>query len=460
VKSVTRECDSLQGGISQGIFACGVVYEEDGKHHQLSKNECQSAGLPLSVVFKASPGSINLKQGREAEYFNDESEMRQALACLCANKSATAFPTPKIFASLREWGGNPQGIYILMEDIRRVGVRADQFHGAQGGTQKIKKGEGSQTSSDSELKSEEMWRLSFEYAAKTHARFMGRIVKEKKFNTMALGEDEGLLKGIQRLKYADWLMGSNKQGFEKSIKDCMTMWQLCETSWMDQRLAKLIQASIETTNFEKAVTKMRSRPLTLVHGDFHAKNLFYMKKGAEKVLALDFSEIGVGDPFSDLLQYTLSDVSIETRRKHEQDVLKAYWKRLTAVMQSTSSSSSSKTKLTTEGVGEGKSAQISSLVSQLTFERVVELYKSGLDRWLYFLPMMAFFDGCTKQAKAKAEKEKKGSWSPPSRTVYFHDAIKAFVEDHCKDTDYFVLRGACEVNLEAFLNRNQKQAPS
>eukprot|EP00975_Prorocentrum_lima_P001911 415244-Prorocentrum_lima.AAC.1 len=64
--------------------------------------------------------------------------MRQALACLCANKSATAFPTPKIFASLREWGGNPQGIYILMEDIRRVGVRADQFHGAQGGTQKIK----------------------------------------------------------------------------------------------------------------------------------------------------------------------------------------------------------------------------------------------------------------------------------------------------------------------------------
>jgi aminoglycoside phosphotransferase (APT) family kinase protein len=44
---------------------------------------------------------------------------------------------------------------------------------------------------------------------------------------------------------------------------------------------------------------MKERPLTLTHGDFHAKNLFLTKE--KEIIFSDFSEVGLGDPISDLV---------------------------------------------------------------------------------------------------------------------------------------------------------------
>ena len=45
---------------------------------------------------------------------------------------------------------------------------------------------------------------------------------------------------------------------------------------------------------------MNNRPKTLVMGDCHAKNMFWNKE-KDEVVCTDFSEIGVGDPLSDIV---------------------------------------------------------------------------------------------------------------------------------------------------------------
>ncbi len=378
---------------------------------------------PSTVVFKASHKSLNMKQGREALFCDADSSLRKALACVCADGSVP-FPSPKMYCALGNWGGDPQGVYLLMEDVRGSSTRADQYHGAQAGTQKLS-GDGGEVESKGEpkLKSQDMWQLSFEYAADTHARYWGRLVRENK----------KLVDGIGRLKYADWIMGKNKQGYDNSIRDCLRIWNLVEKDWMSSRIKSVITNSLKTADFAKAVAEMRNRPTTLVHGDFHAKNLFYMSK-TKQVSAVDFSEIGVGDPISDLTQYVLSDISTSTRRKHEQSILKAYWNRLTTV---------------DSKLGGGKGA------ISLSFQQFMELYKSGIDRWVWFFPFMAYFDGCSKKSKRDAD-EKKTHWSPPERTVYFHDSINAFLEDHCSNVERFVMRGVCEIFGDAFIPKDEE----
>jgi aminoglycoside phosphotransferase (APT) family kinase protein len=57
--------------------------------------------------------------------------------------------------------------------------------------------------------------------------------------------------------------------------------------------------TLENASFEKALRQMKSRPLTLTHGDFHAKNLFLTKE--KDIIFTDFCEVGLGDPISDLV---------------------------------------------------------------------------------------------------------------------------------------------------------------
>ena len=69
----------------------------------------------------------------------------------------------------------------------------------------------------------------------------------------------------------------------------------------------------------------------------------------------DFAEIGVGDPMSELVQYTISDIETSVRREHEQDVLRVYWETLTD-----------------NGVDK----------DEFPFERLIQLYKTSLDRYI------------------------------------------------------------------------------
>lgn len=148
-------------------------------------------------------------------------------------------------------------------------------------------------------------------------------------------------------------------------------------------MINIIDKTLENATFEKAISEMKARPITLTHGDFHAKNLFLTKDN--DLIFTDFCEVGLGDPISDLVQYIISDVEISVRKEHEFEILKSYW-----------------TKLTSNGVSK----------DEFTWENCLELYKSGIDRWLWFFPILA-------------------CWG--YRKKYFHDSILSFLEDHMPD---------------------------
>jgi aminoglycoside phosphotransferase (APT) family kinase protein len=60
-----------------------------------------------------------------------------------------------------------------------------------------------------------------------------------------------------------------------------------------------------------------------VHGDFHGNN-FFLNHKEDRVVFTDFSEIGVGDPMSEIVQYVISNIETSHRREHEMEMLKFY----------------------------------------------------------------------------------------------------------------------------------------
>ena len=103
------------------------------------------------------------------------------------------------------------------------------------------------------------------------------------------------------------------------------------------------------------------------------------------------------NPISDLVQYIISDVPTEVRRVHEMDILRAYWIRL---------------------IEKGVNAE------EFTWERCIELYKNGLDRWLWLYPLLAFY-----------------KYVPE----YFHSQIDGFLQDHSPDATSFPIISVVEI---------------
>ena len=79
-------------------------------------------------------------------------------------------------------------------------------------------------------------------------------------------------------------------------------------------------------------------------------------------------------------------------------VLRAYWDRLEANISKRQPEKSEK-----------NAEKEANPLCGMNFADFYRLYKSGIDRWLWFFPFMAYFDGCTKGAQKKAKKEAE-SW--------------------------------------------------
>jgi aminoglycoside/choline kinase family phosphotransferase len=131
-------------------------------------------------------------------------------------------------------------------------------------------------------------------------------------------------------------------------------------------------------------------PFTLCHGDFHAGNVMWSRtKTGPPCSLVDWSEAGIFCPFTELAQFLVSHASIELRRKHELQLVRAHYERL-AVPAAT-----------------------------FPFSDCWERYKAGgLERWLQLLVLLAVF-GLDKTHGL-----------PESGVQWFHDQVAAFAEDH------------------------------
>eukprot|EP01087_Luapelamoeba_hula_P016509 TRINITY_DN507_c0_g1_i1.p1 TRINITY_DN507_c0_g1~~TRINITY_DN507_c0_g1_i1.p1 ORF type:complete len:557 (-),score=69.93 TRINITY_DN507_c0_g1_i1:22-1692(-) len=166
-------------------------------------------------------------------------------------------------------------------------------------------------------------------------------------------------------------------------------------------------AHIKATNWQTYQTNFNladpKTPWTLCHGDFHAANMLYRlcptpasayvggsraeKGGEEDVYMVDWSEVGVGCPATEIAQFMISNATIELRRAHERDLVAAYHARLV------------------EG---GVSA------TEFPLEECWARYQAGgIDRWIQMFNLM-------------------GGWGllPVPAADWFEQQVSAFIVDH------------------------------
>jgi hypothetical protein len=151
--------------------------------------------------------------------------------------------------------------------------------------------------------------------------------------------------------------------------------------------ASLARARPEADGWTTFQSELKTRPLTLVHGDFHPGNMMISRDGSEcRLFLLDWEVVGVGSGPQELGQYLISHASPQTREVIWRTAVESYYSRLVALNPLVADSMS-------------------------LDDCVAEYVSGGAGRWFWFLPILA-------------------TMCPPKMTQFFHDQVLAFVRHH------------------------------
>jgi len=219
--------------------------------------------------------------------------------------------------------------------------------------------------------------------------------------------DETLLK-FNWMKNVAWLQGRERASWEmaminmrhkfnnvlQAIKSGKT-----KVPWSDHMISTINNA-FDNTNWNTFKSKMNlsdpTTPYTLCHGDFHASNTLWCPASAKdprpRAYLIDWSEVGVFCPFTELAQFVVSHVSVADRRAHEREIFERYYQRL---------------------VKQGVDGKVFPL------ETCWEKYKlGGIERWLLMLVLLANISIDAPQALSD------------DHIAWFYNQVATFVEDH------------------------------
>lgn len=214
------------------------------------------------------------------------------------------------------------------------------------------------------------------------------------------------------LRGVEWPQGKGRESWQATIDALCSMWatgkakiESGEQTWWHPDVVAMIDASIAKASWEDNVERLRTKPWTLAHGDFHPANMMWRvapegetSAGAtdgkvsrevaledvKRIVLLDFEQLGVGSGPQDLGQYVISHMDPAVRREHEDDLLRLYHDEL--------------------GRGGVDTATF-------TLEDCRKEYAHGaLERWVWLLGYMA---GCCPEAINR----------------YLHDQVHAFMVD-------------------------------
>jgi hypothetical protein len=224
--------------------------------------------------------------------------------------------------------------------------------------------------------------LAFAAAASAHAPFWNKFDDLKHLPWLRGvgwrdGEEEALWTGFQRQAADAW--------DAERAKPCGTI--VWDTQLVACLEASLARARPEAGGWGLFQTELKTRPLTLVHGDFHPANMMISRDGAScRLFLLDWEVVGVGSGPQELGQYLISHASPQAREEIWRAAVEAYYARLVALNPSVADSMS-------------------------LDDCIAEYINGGAGRWFWFLPILA-------------------SMCPPKMTQYFHDQVLAFVRYH------------------------------
>jgi hypothetical protein len=216
--------------------------------------------------------------------------------------------------------------------------------------------------------------------------------------------DENLFK-LDWLKSRDWLCKQNRASWEMCDIETKTIWRRVRheatkesgLGW-SSLIVETMDKAIENTTWESYHDNYnvndKTTPFTLVHGDFHAGNCMWNKERTPPVYFYDWSEVSIGDPYTEIAQFMISNASIELRRKHERELLRKYYQKL---------------------VDLGIDSKI------FTFDDAWERYVAGgTERWLQHLMIIAMLHFKYPEAIKKVHLR------------WYHDQVFAFLDDHLK----------------------------
>lgn len=284
---------------------------------------------------------------------------------------------------------------IIMEDLRveRPGCLGVNYYcGNQvwGIADDIKARMAKRTAAD-------LLRVMFRRAAEIHAPF---------WNDRATL----LSPGLSWLKAADWYRGEGRDAWSVAIKASRGSWEVGKakrkgTDALPPRLVAIMDASYAATSWEALQKRLNdpSIPVTLTHGDFHASNALWQppteagaagkppasKDGDDgKLFLVDWAEVGMWEPCTDLAQTMISDVPPAVRRENEDALMALYVDRL-------------------------RSVPGSKVPADFTAARAKQLYaRGGPERWIFFISILAAMP------------------LPDAAIRFFCDQFLAFVDDH------------------------------
>ncbi|EDQ90883.1 uncharacterized protein MONBRDRAFT_31737 [Monosiga brevicollis MX1] len=203
------------------------------------------------------------------------------------------------------------------------------------------------------------------------------------------------------LKSQGWYTGHGRSQWQAGFEATANSWQRIRkdlansgTKW-DPKLVALIDASMAATTWDSVQAFLRGaggQVFSIVHGDCHASNMLYDLQ-RERVVMVDWSELAVWHPMTDIGQFMISDVTVPVRRQHEKAWVRHYWEQLCA-----------------------------NGVQDYTWEQCWQDYRErSLERWILMLVLLV------------------GMPLPPVAKQYFHDQVAAFAQDHAADVQSILL---------------------
>jgi len=77
-------------------------------------------------------------------------------------------------------------------------------------------------------------------------------------------------------------------------------------------------------NHDHIYSRLHRHPLTLCHGDVHLDNIFFHERFPGGCALVDFGNMHLGQGLSDVAFFLATNVPIDTRRQHEEGLLRAY----------------------------------------------------------------------------------------------------------------------------------------
>jgi len=208
-------------------------------------------------------------------------------------------------------------------------------------------------------------------------------------------------------KTSGWLKGEDRTRWELAMRGMRRKWsqvlQALENKkttvvWSDKMIAAMNTALAHTSweDFRREFDVNKpSTPFTLCHGDYHAGNMLWAgkeKRPLAPAIFVDWSDVGVFCPFTEIAQFMISNTTVELRRTHERALFESYHRRLIE-----------------KGVNP----------KDFPLERCWDRYcAGGIEKWLQFMILLSVMNLNAP------------NHLPDFGIQWFHDQVLAFLEDH------------------------------